>query len=75
MVNSALASPSKFIVESDSRKSNSLRWTDWIRRFEVYIEATGIVGERVKIATLLHVAGEEIESIYESIRVNCRKKG
>jgi hypothetical protein len=49
-------------------KTNSSRWKVWLRRFDLYVEANGITGDRKIIATLLNEAGSGIEEIYEAIR-------
>ena len=64
-----------FDVDLDGGRSNATRWKTWIRRFNNYLVANGIAGDQKQIATLLHVAGEKIEEIYEAKRkTNVEKK-
>ena len=58
----------RFNVDVEGGKNNSARWNIWLRRFDLYIEANEIVGDRKKIANLLTEAGSSIEEIYEAIR-------
>ena len=55
----------KFDVDLDGGKSNASRWNIWLRRFDLFVKANGIIGDRKMIATLLNEAGSGIEEIYE----------
>jgi hypothetical protein len=44
--------------------TNSIRWTNWLRRFNQFTTATGILDDKVLVATLITAAGEDIEEIY-----------
>ncbi|KAK6166970.1 hypothetical protein SNE40_022164 [Patella caerulea] len=46
----------------------SENWRRWKQRFEIYLDASGIVSktEKVKTSTLLHTIGEEALEIYNS---------
>ncbi|RNA00863.1 Retrovirus-related Pol poly from transposon [Brachionus plicatilis] len=63
-----LLAPAPFDVEIDDGRSIATRWTSWIRRFDVFLEASSFTDDRPCIATLLHVGGEKIEEIYEAKR-------
>ncbi|RNA04235.1 Retrovirus-related Pol poly from transposon [Brachionus plicatilis] len=63
-----LLAPAPFDVEIDGGRSNGTRWSVWIRRFDLFLEASGLADNRLCIATLLHVGGEKIEEIYEAKR-------
>ena len=56
-----LLPPPKFDVDLGGGRSAVKRWHDWLCRFDYYMTAGGICGELKQIATLLHVAGEQIE--------------
>ena len=58
----------KFDVDLDGGKSNASRWNIWLRRFDLFVEANEIIGDRKMIATLLNEAGSGIEEIYEAKR-------
>ena len=58
----------RFDVDLEGGKNNSSRWNVWSRRFDLYIEANEIKGDRKQIATLLNEAGSGVEEIYEAIR-------
>jgi hypothetical protein len=64
----------RFDVDLDGGKSNSSRWVIWLRRFDLYIEANAITGDRKKIATLLTEAGSGVEEIYEAMRDGTKAK-
>lgn len=43
---------------------NSNRWNTWLKQFEIYLIATNVTDETIKINTFLHVAGPDIINIY-----------
>ena len=49
-----LLAPPAFGVEMEGGKGNSIRWVNWLRRFDLYIKAAELTSDRIKIATLLH---------------------
>ena len=65
---STLIAPTNFDVNMDGGRSNAVRWASWMRGFALFLEAGGIEGERKMIVTLLHVAGPQVQEIYEAIR-------
>ena len=44
--------------------TNSIRWTNWLRRFTQFTTATGITNDEILVATLLTAVGEAVEEIY-----------
>jgi hypothetical protein len=63
LATAALYPPAPMIVDSEGG-TNSIRWTNWLRRFNQFTTATGISDDKVLVATLLTAAGEGIEEIY-----------
>ncbi|CAB3995185.1 Hypothetical predicted protein [Paramuricea clavata] len=45
----------------------SQRWRKWIKSFEYYIAASGINDKKQQRAILLHLAGPEVEDIFETL--------
>lgn len=43
------------------------RWEKWRKSFSYFIEASGIVNDGQKRATLLHMAGEEVQQIFDTL--------
>ena len=44
-----------------------LCWTKWVQRFKNYTTAVNITGDARLKALLLHLAGERVHDIYESL--------
>ena len=44
------------------------QWTRWITRFENYLIANGTTASQKKRALLLHMAGEQVFDIYETLQ-------
>ena len=59
----ALYPPAPMIIDSEGGV-NSIKWTNWLRRFNQFTIATGISDDKVLIATLLTAVGESVEEIY-----------
>lgn len=55
-----------FDTETDP-SSVGPRWTKWIQRFENYITAVNITGDARQKALLLHLAGERVHDIYDTL--------
>jgi hypothetical protein len=51
------------IIDTESG-TNSIRWTNWLRRFAQFTTATGITNDALLVATLLTAVGEAVEEIY-----------
>ena len=45
----------------------SVRWKEWLRRFEWFSVAMGIKDETRKRALLLYTAGNEVEKIFATL--------
>jgi hypothetical protein len=45
----------------------SKSWEQYVKRFEYYLKATGINKDAQKKALLLHVSGNEVQDIYETL--------
>jgi hypothetical protein len=65
MATAQLAPPSEFVVDNENSTTNSVRWLNWLRRCERFMEATSIKTDDMKMATLLTACGESVEEIYE----------
>ncbi|CAH2101616.1 unnamed protein product [Euphydryas editha] len=57
-----LPAPEKLDLEGDNA-TVALRWEQWKRSFNIYLEATGITGEGKKRATLLLLGGPGLQEI------------
>lgn len=55
-----------FDTETDPSSLGS-RWNKWIQRFENYLVAMNITADPRKKALLLHLAGERVHDIYETL--------
>ena len=45
----------------------SQRWSKWVKAFEYYIAASGITDKKQQRAVLLHLAGPEVQDIFETL--------
>ena len=73
-VSATLSLPVPPIFELESEGStNSVRWTEWIRRFNRYIKAAQIADDGLQIDTMLVCAGDQIEQIYHQQAVTTHK--
>ena len=45
----------------------SQRWSKWVKAFEYYIAASGITDKKQQRAVLLHLAGPEVQHIFETL--------
>ena len=61
-----LRAPSSFKVLGDNTNL-SKAWEQYFKRFEYYLKATGVTKDEQKRALLLHVAGEEVQDIIETL--------
>ena len=61
-----LRAPSTFKVLGDNTNL-SIAWEQYFKRFEYYLKATGDTKDEQKRALLLHVAGEEVQYIIETL--------
>jgi hypothetical protein len=62
----SIAPPTAFSPHGDI-SSVSDRWSSWLRRFETYTVASGVKDDKQKRALLLHCAGEEVQTVFETL--------
>ena len=62
-----LKSPEPFDYGVNVKQSAGIRWPKWIDAFEQYVLASGVTDVKQKLAILLHVVGDDVKDIYESI--------
>lgn len=56
-------------------KTNLERWVKWFeRRFEIFIRASEVANDAAKINIFLHVAGEQVEEIYNVLATKQESK-
>ena len=67
-MNSAISHPAilPFDTEIDPT-SVGTRWSKWIQRFENFLVAMNIMNDGRKRALLLHLAGERVHDIYDTL--------
>jgi hypothetical protein len=53
------------VLGENTNLSNA--WEQYFKRFEYYLKATGVTKDEQKRALLLHVAGEEVHDIIETL--------
>lgn len=60
--------PPEFDYDIDATTDQGAKWSSWIRRFDIWMEASGLndAPEKRKIALLLSTAGEKIDEIFHS---------
>ena len=63
----SLNNPAEFLYDDESRGSASVRWSVWIRDFELFVAASGITDKAQKKAILLHVVGKAGRDIYFTV--------
>ncbi|XP_053384619.1 uncharacterized protein K02A2.6-like [Mercenaria mercenaria] len=61
-----LPTPKPFKVLGQNTNLSST-WDNYMKRFEYYLSASGITKDEQKKALLLHLGGEEIQDIYETM--------
>ena len=61
-----LPTPKPFKVLGQNTNLSSA-WNNYIKRFEYYLSASGVTKEEQKKALLLHLAGEEVQDIFETL--------
>ena len=55
--------------EFEPKDSNAQRWTKWISRFNNYLLAVDISDPKRQKAMLLHMVGEELHNIFQTLQV------
>ena len=61
-----LQAPGPFTVIGENTNL-AKSWEQYLKRFEYYLKATGITKDDQKRALLLHVAGEQVQDIFETL--------
>ena len=61
-----LPSVHPFVIAGEQTNLHQ-RWTDWIKRFQYYIDATGITNAKRQHALLLHLVGTEVQDIFQTL--------
>ena len=61
-----LSSPGRFKVTGEQTNLNKA-WEQYLKRFEYYIKAANINKDEQKRALLLHIAGHEVQDIFETL--------
>ncbi len=52
-----------FTYDDESRPSAAVRWPDWLERFKIFLDASGIENESQKKSLLLHLIGDNASFI------------
>ena len=60
--------PKPFSVSTDPPTVGT-RWKKWLEGFEIYLEAANISKDGQKRALLLHIGGEELKEIFDTLKV------
>ena len=55
--------------EFEPKDSSAQRWTKWISRFDNYLLAVDISDPKRQKAMLLHMVGEELYNIFQTLQV------
>ena len=63
---SGLAGIKNFNVHED-RTTIAQRWTKWVKQVELYVIASGVTDADQKRALFLHMAGPDIQDIYDTL--------
>ena len=62
-----LSSPGQFILHGE-QTNLAQKWDQYIKRFEYYIKAQTVTKDEQKRALLLHVVGEEVQDLFETLQ-------
>ena len=65
----SLFPPPPFEGDKTGGGSNTVRWTNWLRKFNIYMVATGITDPKVAVNSFLHIAGDQVEDVFERTKV------
>ena len=49
------------------KTSLAQKWDQYVKRFDYYIKASGVTRDEQKRALLLHVSGEEVQNLFETL--------
>ena len=58
-----IVSPAPFKVLGE-QTSLAQKWDQYVKRFDYYIIASGVIQDKQKRALLLHVSGEEVQDLF-----------
>ena len=61
-----IVSPAPFKVLGE-QTSLAQKWDQYVKRFDYYIKASGVTRDEQKRALLLHVSGEEVQDLFETL--------
>ena len=61
-----------FIINRETTTNLDKEWTLYLEEFELFLLASGITGNRQKVALLLHLGGKDLREIYKTIKKHCR---
>ena len=59
--------PSSFTIAGESVSALSQKWTTWLSRFNIYAAAAGISDDSQKRSLLLHIAGPEVQEVFDTL--------
>lgn len=62
---------SLFIISTQSTTCLGQNWAKWLRSFTYMVTGKGIKSADQKFALLLHLAGEEIQDLYDTFPASC----
>ena len=58
------ASMEQFFIDKSTTTNLDKQWRDYIREFELIIQALGITDGKQKLALLLNLSGKDLREIY-----------
>ena len=61
-----IVSPAPFKVLGE-QTSLAQKWDQYVKRFDYYIKASGVIRDEQKRALPLHVSGEEVQDLFETL--------
>ena len=61
-----IVSPAPFKLLGE-QTSLAQKWDQYVKRFDYYIKASGVTQDEQKRALLLHVSGEEVQDLFETL--------
>ena len=59
--------PNNFTIAGESVSALSQKWTTWLSRFNIYAAAAGISDDSQKRSLLLHIAGPEVQEVFDTL--------
>ena len=61
-----IVSPAPFKVQGE-QTSLAQKWDQYVKRFDYYIKASAVTRDEQKRVLLLHVSGEEVQDLFETL--------